>query len=254
VSLPSFTALALDGVPLVKEGDNLAQLVLNALDTSGEALQDDDVLVIASKIVSKAEGCLVQLSEIEPGERAQQLAAITGKDPRMVQLILDESVDVSRASQGVLVVEHHLGFVSANAGIDQSNTSDDPDAALLLPRNPDASARCIQQELETRTGKTIAVVISDTHGRPFRMGNIGVALGVAGMMSLVDKRGEQDLFGRTMQITMQAYGDLVASAAHLLSGEGAEGRPLVLLRGLNLPQGDGRGTDLNRPREHDLYR
>ncbi len=254
MTLPSFTALALTGVPLVQAGDPLSELILNALTASDEMLQDGDVLVIASKIVSKAEGQRVHLSDVTPGDRAHELAEVTGKDPRIVQLILDESVDVSRVSRGVLVVEHRQGFVSANAGIDQSNVHADPDTALLLPRDPDASARAIRQALEDATGARIAVVISDTHGRPFRLGNIGVALGVAGMQALVDKRGETDLFGREMRITLQAYGDLVASAAHLLSGEGAEGRPVVLLRGLDVPPGDGRGSDLNRAREHDLYR
>jgi coenzyme F420-0:L-glutamate ligase/coenzyme F420-1:gamma-L-glutamate ligase len=254
VTLPSFTALALTGVPLVQPGDNLPELILNALNASDEMLQDGDVLVIASKIVSKAEGQQVHLSSVTPDDRAQELAEITGKDPRIVQLILDESVAVSRAARGVLVVEHRQGFVSANAGIDRSNVDDDADTVLLLPRDPDASAREIRQALQEATAKTIAVVISDTHGRPFRLGNIGVALGVAGMLALVDKRGDPDLFGREMRITLQAYGDLVASAAHLLSGEGAEGRPVVLLRGLAVPPGDGRGSDLNRAREHDLYR
>jgi coenzyme F420-0:L-glutamate ligase/coenzyme F420-1:gamma-L-glutamate ligase len=171
-----------------------------------------------------------------------------------VELILQESTMVSRFRKGVLVTEHRLGFVSANSAIDQSNVDDTHSKALLLPSDPDQSARDIREALKQATGHEIAIVITDTHGRPFRMGNIGVAIGIAGMEALLDRRGEHDLFGRELVATVLGYADLLASAAHLIMGEGSEGRPLVLIRGLDYPKGHGRASDLNRPREQDMYR
>jgi coenzyme F420-0:L-glutamate ligase/coenzyme F420-1:gamma-L-glutamate ligase len=194
------------------------------------------------------------LESIEAGERAEELARIVGKDPRMVEIILRESRSVSRAARGVLVTEHRLGFVSANAAIDQSNVDDTQAHILLLPQDPDASARRIRETLQQETGVAPAIIISDTHGRPFRLGNVGVAVGIAGMKALLDQRGEQDLFGRELVATVQGYADLVASAAHLLCGEAAEGRPVILIRGLDYPAGEGSAADLNRPAEQDLYR
>jgi coenzyme F420-0:L-glutamate ligase/coenzyme F420-1:gamma-L-glutamate ligase len=216
-------------------------------------LQDDDVLVVTSKIVSKAEGRRVSLTEIQPGDEARRLAAITGKDERMVELVLRESTEVSRAAPNVLVVRHRLGFISANAGIDQSNVAGDDDSALLLPLDPDASATRIRDGLHALTNAQVGIVLSDSHGRPFRMGNVGVAIGVAGIPALRDLRGSSDLFGRTLKITIQGYADMIASAAGLVSGEGAEGLPVIHIRGLNV-RGDGKASDLNRPAEQDLYR
>lgn len=248
----SLTLHALTGIPLVKPGDDPVQLILDALQDL--TLQDRDVLVISSKIISKAEGRYVDLNTVEPSERAQSLARETRKDARIVELVLRESVFVSRIAPGVLVTQHRLGFISANAGIDQSNVSDNPDMVLLLPQDPDRTAADIRRRLQEATGVQVGVVISDTHGRPFRMGNIGVAIGVAGLAALVDLRGQSDLYGRDLRISLQGYGDLVASAAHLLCGEGDEGRPVVLVRGLMFNATDGKGTDLNRPPEQDLYR
>jgi coenzyme F420-0:L-glutamate ligase / coenzyme F420-1:gamma-L-glutamate ligase len=258
----AFTAVALPDVPLIQPDDDLVAVILASLQQADLALQHNDVLVIASKIVSKAEGRYVSLADVTPSTEAQAVATETRKDPRVVELVLRESRQISRKAPHVLVVEHRLGFISANAGIDQSNIDsadhDKPDGdtgrVLLLPTDPDASARDIRQRLRAVTGALTAVIISDTHGRPFRLGNVGVAIGVAGMRALVDLRGNVDLYGRPLAITMQGYADMVASAAHLLSGEGAEGRPLVLLRGLTLPQGDGQASDLYRPPEQDLYR
>ncbi len=254
LGLPSFTAVALPGIPLIKPGDNLAQLILAAVERAAMILQTRDVLVISSKIVSKSEGRFVRLADVAPGETAQQLATETHKDPRLVELALQESRGISRKTKGVLVVEHRLGFVSAMAGIDQSNVDETHENALLLPIDPDASARHIRSELQEKTGVAAAIVISDTHGRPFRMGNVGVAIGVAGMQAVTDLRGTPDLFGRKLEITTQGYADMVASAAHLLCGEAGEGRPVILLRGLELPEGDGHATDINRPAHMDLYR
>lgn len=252
--LPAFTAFALPDIPMVQSGDDITQLILNALTRANQSLQTGDVVVIASKIISKSEGQLVKLSDVEPSEEAQTLAEETRKDPRIVELVLRESNSVSRKSKGVLVVEHRLGFVSANAGIDQSNIQDGDTHALVLPKNPDESAAKIRDELQTSSGETVAVVITDTHGRPFRLGNVGIAIGVAGMFALKDMRGKKDLFGRPLAITQQGYADMVASAAHLLSGEGAEGLPVIIIRGLQYPQGDGLASHLNRPPENDLYR
>jgi coenzyme F420-0:L-glutamate ligase/coenzyme F420-1:gamma-L-glutamate ligase len=250
----SLTIVALPGIPLVQPGDDLVRIILDALKRAGLTLESGDALVVTSKIVSKAEGCLVDLRSIQPSKRAEQLAEETRKDPRIVELVLRESRAISRAAPGVIVTQHRLGFTSANSGIDQSNVNGTDDTALLLPLDPDASARAIRVRLKEITGANVGVVISDSHGRPFRMGNVGVAIGVAGMPALLDLRGQPDLFGRELKISMQGYADLVASAAHLLSGEGNEGRPIMLLRGLHYPPIDGHAADLNRPPEQDLYR
>jgi len=251
---PSFTVMALPGIPLIQRGDDLAQLILDALSRAGLNLQTGDALVVTSKIVSKAEGRLVDLREIRPGQEAERLAAETRKDPRIVELVLQETRLISRKAPGVLVVQHRLGFVSANAGIDQSNVGVGEDHVLLLPLDPDASAEAIRARLRDATGADVGIVISDSHGRPFRMGNVGVAIGVAGMPALLDLRGRPDLFGRELKISIQGYADLVASAANLLTGEADEGRPVVHLRGLGFPPMEGQGSDMNRPPEQDLYR
>jgi coenzyme F420-0:L-glutamate ligase/coenzyme F420-1:gamma-L-glutamate ligase len=249
----SLTLTALPGIPLIQQGDDLALVIYHAAKRANVALMDTDVLVVTSKIVAKAEGRRLSLSDVVPGEEAQRLAAITGKDARMVEMVLRESTEVSRAAPNVLVVRHRLGFVSANAGIDQSNVAGDEDSALLLPLNPDASAARIRDGLQRLTNAQIGVVLSDSHGRPFRMGNVGVAVGVAGIPALRDLRGSSDLFGRALRITIQGYADMIASAAGLVSGEGAEGLPVIHIRGL-IAHGEGKASDLNRPAEQDLYR
>ena len=252
--MTQLTLTALRGIPLVQPGDDLARLILDALTASDLTLQPTDALVVTSKIVSKAEGRIVALRDVAPGERARELAAQTGKDPRVVELVLQESRGVSRVAPNVLVVEHRLGFVSANAGIDQSNLEGGDERVLLLPIDPDESARAIRHRLLEATGVAIGVIISDSHGRPFRLGNVNVAIGVAGMPALIDLRGQPDLFRRTLRISIQGYADMVAGAAGLLTGEGAEGLPVVLVRGLTYPEIDGRARQINRPAEHDLYR
>jgi coenzyme F420-0:L-glutamate ligase / coenzyme F420-1:gamma-L-glutamate ligase len=250
----ALTIFALPGIPLIQEGDDLVAVILASLERAGVSLQNGDALVISSKIVSKSEGRFVDLETVIPTEEAEQLAEETRKDPRIVEMALRESVRVSRKSMGVLVTQHNLGFVSAMSGIDQSNVGLGDDVILLLPEDPDKSAAQLRQRLKEQTGADVAVVISDTHGRPFRMGNVGVAIGVSGMPALLDLRGQQDLFGRTLRITQSGYGDMVASAAHLLCGEGAEGLPIIFMRGLNFEKIEGRANDLNRPPEMDLYR
>lgn len=253
-SAPALALTALPGLPLIAAGDDLAALTLAALARAGIALQDGDVLVITSKIVAKAEGRRVDLRTITPSARALELAAVTDKDPRIVELVLRESVEVSRAARHVLVVRHRLGFVSANAGIDQSNVTGDDETVLLLPSDPDAAAAALRERLCADTGAAVGIVISDSHGRPFRLGNVGVAIGAAGLPALRDLRGTPDLTGRTLKISVQGYADMIASAAALLSGEGAEGLPIVHVRGLNFTETAGRAADLVRPPDHDLYR
>ncbi len=248
------TAIALPGIPLIEPGDDLASVIVNGLDRAGLRLLAGDALVITSKIVSKSEGRIFNLQEVQPSSQAVEVARETRKDPRIVELVLRESRMISRHAPNVLVTQHRLGFVSANSGIDQSNVGLGEDVVLLLPVDPDESAHRIRTQLGHLTGVEPGVVISDSHGRPFRMGNIGVAIGVAGMPALVDLRGRPDLFGRELKISIQGYADMVASTANLLTGEADEGRPIVLLRGLNYPAQNGRAIDLYRSPEHDLYR
>jgi len=249
----ALTITPIRGLPMIQPGDDLAALIVEAIHNQGISLQDNDVLVITSKIVSKAEGKYVDLKSVTPREEAQQLAQETHKDPRIVELVLQESVMVSRKAPGVLVTQHRLGFVSANAGIDQSNISNSQEHVLLLPDDPDKSAQALRQAIKHATSVDVGIVISDSHGRPFRLGNTGVAIGLAGLPALLDLRGNTDLFGRVLQASILAYADLIASAAHLVSGEGAEGIPVVHIRGLSR-MGDSRASELNRPPELDLYR
>lgn len=254
MSAPKLVAHAIPEIPLIKAGDDIVAIIISRAESAALQLQSGDVLVIASKIVAKAEGRYLALASICPSPEAGALAAETGKDARLVELILSESQRVSRKRKGVLVTEHRLGFVSANAGIDQSNIKGGDEAALLLPLDPDGSADRIRAGLRQRLGVDLAVVISDTHGRAFRVGNVGVAIGVSGLPSVQDLRGSRDLYGRALEVTQVAYADLVASAAHLLCGEADEGLPAVLIRGLNFQSANGRATDMIRAAEHDLYR
>ncbi len=235
----------------------MAALLLQALDRAGQTLRDGDVLAVAQKIVSKAEGRQVRLAAVTPSARAEEVAAVVGKDARLVELILRESTAVSRLAPGVLIVRHRLGFTSANAGIDRSNVqthSGEEEAVLLLPLDPDASAVALREALRAATGAAAGVVITDSHGRPFRLGTVGVAIGVAGLPALWNRRGEADLYGYRLQHTDVGLADEIAAAAGLLMGQAAEGLPAVLLRGLRLPPAGGRATDLVRPDELDLYR
>jgi coenzyme F420-0:L-glutamate ligase/coenzyme F420-1:gamma-L-glutamate ligase len=247
------------GFPMVGVDDDVAALTAAAVTASGLTLSSGDILVVTSKIVSKAEGCVVDLATVEPSARALELAEITGRDPRLVEVVLGESVGVSRAVQGALIVRHRLGFTSANAGIDHSNLGSEGEEVLLLPLDPDASARRIRKRIVEDTGVDVGIVISDTHGRPFRVGNVGVAIGVAGVPALLNLRGEPDLFGHRLTATDVPLADQLATAAGLISGEGAEGVPVVLVRGLQYPGRDprqaelSRAADVIRPMSRDLY-
>ena len=245
---------ALAGIPLVKEGDDIAGLILNGLAASGLLLRRGDVLVIAQKIVSKAEGRVVDLRGVTPSPRAKQLAAEVDKDPRLVELILRESTEVVRHRKGVLVVAHRSGIVLANAGIDASNVAGDEHHVLLLPEDCNRSCRDIRARLGVRTRVEPAVLIIDSLGRAWRNGTVGVALGAAGLPALLDLRGTADLFGRELRSTEVGIADEIAAAASMLMGQAGEATPVVLLRGLNLPEADGSATDLIRARELDLFR
>lgn len=251
----SLTLVSLPGIPLIKAGDDLPQIILEAYQRSNHTPQDDDILVVTSKIVSKAEGRRLDLRTVTPSPRAIEIAAQTDKDPRLVEVALGEAEEISRMRKGVMITRHKLGFVSANAGIDHSNVgADGEDWILLLPVDPDRSAHQIRDRIKTVSGATVGVVISDTHGRPFRLGNIGVAVGVAGLPAVIDLRGREDLFKRKLQYTDIAFADELTAAADLLSGQAGEGLPVTLIRGLKIPPGEGKASDLNRPREMDLYR
>jgi len=244
----------LAGIPLVKAGDDIAGLVLDGLAASGLSLQRGDVLVIAQKIVSKAEGRIVDLRTVTPSPCAAQLAAEVDKDARLVELILSESTEVVRQRKGVLVVAHRTGIVLANAGIDASNVAGDEHHVLLLPEDCNRSCRDVRALLGARTGIEPAVLIIDSLGRAWRNGTVGVALGAAGLPALLDLRGTPDLFGRELRSTEVGIADEIAAAASMLMGQAGEGTPVVLLRGLNLPDADGSAADLIRPREIDLFR
>ena len=250
------TLTPLPNFPHVQPGDDLVPLILDSLTAAQLTLQNGDILVIAQKIISKAQGRLVCLSAITPTPHATQLAAEVGKDPRLVELILQESTAVSRHAPGVLVVRHRLGFVSANAGIDRSNvrqTEGEDETVLLLPQDPDATAEQLRLALHAHTGAYVGLVITDSHGRPFRQGTVGVAIGVAGIPALWDRRGEPDLYGYALRHTTVGTADEIASAASLLMGQAAEGTPVIHLRGLHLPPHPGRAADLIRPASQDLY-
>ncbi len=247
--------IGLSGVPLIDTGDDLPAVLAQAVRQSGLSLQDGDVLAVTSKIVSKAEGRWADLNTIVPDAHARQVAQECGKDPREVALILSESSSISRLRRGLLITEHRLGFVSANAGIDHSNTRPGEQWRLLLPENPDASARLLRERLSAEFGARIAVVICDSHGRPFRLGTIGVAIGSAGLPALWDLRGRPDLFGTALQVTEVGFADEIAAAAGLVLGQADEAIPAVILRGLSFPVDEHAcAADLIRPREMDLYR
>lgn len=262
VSAGSLVLRSLPGLPIVAPGDDLGALAADGLARVGIALSDCDVLVVTSKVVSRAEGRFVDLATVTPSARARELGAAVGKDARLVELILQESVAVSRTAPGVLIVRHRLGFVAANAGIDQSNAmlaGAPPESGpwvLLMPVDPDASAARIRAALADMTGADIGVIISDSMGRPFRLGTVGAAIGVAGMPALVDHRGDPDLSGRTLEHTITALADQVAAAADLVAGQGAEGRAMIHVRGLSWPrdgQPGGSARALVRAAEEDLY-
>jgi len=265
----SLTLTPLVGIPLIQPGDDLAAIILQALQESKVQLVDGDILVLAQKIVSKAEGCLVNLATVDPSTKAVVYAAETEKDPRLMELILRESNAVLRTRWGLIIVEHRLGFVCANAGIDHSNVSpplsDDEgqgmlasgsseDWVLLLPENPDNSAADLRAKLEAESGVRLGVMIIDSHGRAWRMGTVGVCIGLSGLPALEDLRGKSDLFGYQLRFTEVGVADELAAAASLMMGQVAEGIPVVHVRGFPYPLREANLKELLRPEEKDLFR
>lgn len=252
----SLTLTAIPDIPEVASGDDLAQVLLSALVRSGLSMEAGDVVVVAQKIVSKAEGRFVHLATVEPSPRALELAPIADKDPRLVELILRESREVLRVKTGVIIVEHHLGLVMANAGIDQSNVPGraGEDIALLLPQDPDGSAQRLRQDLRSACGTDVGIVINDSFGRAWRNGVTGVAIGVAGIAALVDLRGRPDRDGRRLRVTEVAAADELAAAASLVMGQADEGSPAVIARGFPYARREGSARELVRPRAEDLFR
>ncbi len=256
--MTQMTLTALPGFPLVKPGDDLLALTLAGLAAAGLGLQDGDVLAFAQKVVSKAEGRLVDLAAVTPSARAHELAAVTQKDPRFVEVVLRESREVLRARYNTLIVEHRLGFVCANAGVDRSNVgphgAGQPEILLCLPANPDATCQRLRAGLRAATGADVGVLINDSHGRAWRQGTVGVAIGAAGLPALLDLRGRPDLFEYALQVTQVGLADELAAAASCLMGQADEGRPVIHIRGVPYPLRDGNAQELIRPRDMDLFR
>ncbi len=299
----SLTLTPLPNIPFIRPGDDLADMILSSVHAAGLRIEDNDIFVLGQKIVSKAEGRMVNLNTVKPGDQARNLARQTEKDPRLVELMLQESTAVLRTRPGTIIVEHKLGFVCANAGIDHSNVgsplpaedrkavrrmaqhqgtapgnlagrllqeiahseypeanqSGGPSAAadewvLLLPANPDSSANKIRAKLEANTGKRLGVMIIDSHGRAWRLGTVGMCIGLSGLPGIVDERGWRDLFGYTLRITMVGVADELAAAASLMMGQAAEGTPVIHVRGFPYPLREGTFQELIRPKEQDLFR
>ena len=246
---------AIPHIPEIQPGDDLAHVILRALEAADMNLQTGDVLVITQKVVSKAEECWVDLTDVEPTRRAQQVAANTGKDPRLVEVILRQSRGVIRWRKGVLITETNHGWICANAGVDRSNVATpDREVVLTLPEDPDRSAREIRAALMEATHADVAVIISDTHGRAWRLGTVNLAIGIAGMDPILDVRGQKDRFGYTMRVTRIARADELSAAAGLLSGQAGEGLPVVRIRGAHYTRSDGQAVDMQRPIDKDLFR
>lgn len=248
----------LQHIPIIHQGDNLVEIVLSSLEKNNLALSDQDILVFAQKIISKSEGRAVNLVTVTPSQRAVELGMQIDKDPRLVELVLCESREVLRTRPGTIIVEHKLGFVCANAGIDHSNVAGAGDSneewVLLLPEDPDRSADALRKGIQDRTGKKIGVLVIDSHGRAWRNGTVGVAIGLAGMPGLEDLRGHPDLFDFKLRITQVGVADELAAAASLVMGQAAEGTPVVHVRGFPYPLREGMLTELIRPKDQDLFR
>jgi coenzyme F420-0:L-glutamate ligase/coenzyme F420-1:gamma-L-glutamate ligase len=246
--------IAVENLPLIKKGANIAELICNAAKKQNTPIQEKDVIVVTHVAVSKAEGNIVNLDEVSPSEWAKEIAQKTGKEPALVEVILRETKEIVRLGTNSLITETKNGIVCANAGVDRSNVEGERTVALL-PKNPDASAQKIRQKIKSLTGCDVAVIVSDTHGRPLRMGEINVAIGVAGIKPIRDRRGEKDLFGYVLRIKQTAVADELASAAELVIGQANEGIPVAIIRGYNYQTVESASaTELTRPKEKDLFR
>jgi coenzyme F420-0:L-glutamate ligase/coenzyme F420-1:gamma-L-glutamate ligase len=246
--------IAIQNMPLIREGDNIAEIIVNSAQKQGTPLREKDIIVITHKIISKAEGNLVNLEKVSPSERAIEVAHKTEKDPKFVEIVLRETKEIVRLGRNSLITETKNGTICANAGIDKSNIEGKGNIALL-PKQPDKSAREIRRKIKKLTNQDVAVIISDTHGRPLRMGEINVAVGIAGMKPTKDRRGEKDLFGYVLRVKQTAVADEIASAAELVIGQADEGRPVAIVRGYAYTRAEKTSAkDLIRPREADLFR
>lgn len=257
MSARRLTLSTIDGIPLVRPGDDLASLLLDALSSSGDSLEDGDILVIAQKIFSKAQGRYVSIADVTASTEAEKLAIEVDKDPRIVELILSESSEVVRHRPGVLIVAHKLGFVMANAGIDASNVAEggeDDDRVLLLPVDPDGDCAKLRAEIKDRAGAEVVVIMNDSVGRAWRSGTTGIAIGVAGMPAILDLRGDDDLFGRELKVSIVGIADELAAAASILQGQAAEGAPAVIIRGYSVDGEHTTGQALIRDKDEDLFR
>lgn len=245
-------------IPFLQKGDDLAQIILTGLEKEGVALQDNDILVVTQKIISKSEGRYVNLSQVTPSQKAQDLAAVCKKDPRLVEVILSESNSVLRCVKDVLIVEHKLGFVCANAGVDHSNVGREEDGEhtwyLMLPKDPDASARKIREFFKAKKNVDIGILVIDSHGRAWRNGIAGTSIGTAGVPELVDMRGQPDLFGNELRITIIAAADELAAAASLMMGQADECTPVVHVSGFPYKLAESSIKDVIRPKSKDLFR
>ena len=248
--------IALPNFPMVEPGDNLVSQIIQSLASDYLSLQNGDVLVIAQKVISKSENRYAHLNQVVVGAEAEALAPKINKDPRLVQLILDESIEVVKHRPGAVIVEHRLGYVHANAGIDQSNISSNPEdpRVLLLPIDPDASAAQLRTQLLAETGAEVAIIINDSAGRAWRNGTLGFAIGTAGFEPVIDMIGQKDLFGRALEVTTVAVADELAAGASFMMGQAAEAVPVVLVRGANLRRAETGSSSLIRARDQDLFR
>jgi len=246
--------IGIEDMPIIKTGDNIAKLVCTAAEKQGSPIQDGDVLVVTHVVVSRAEGRVVNLDKVVPSEFAKTIAEQYKKDPALVEVVLCESKSIRRMGDGKLITETKHGFVCANSGIDKSNVPEERKVALL-PEDPDHSAEEIRREIRRLTGCDVAVIVSDTHGRPLREGEINIAIGVAGISPIKDRRGEKDLFGYVLRVKRTAIADELASAAEFVIGQADEGIPVAIIRGYDYPKSeDAKATDLVRPKEQDLFR
>jgi coenzyme F420-0:L-glutamate ligase/coenzyme F420-1:gamma-L-glutamate ligase len=246
--------IAVEGLPLINSGDNLGQLIVEATKKQDTPIQEKDIIVVTHVVVSKAEGNVINLDNVKPSERAKEIAQKTNKDPAMVEVILQKTRDIVRIGENSIIAETNSGIICANAGVDRSNVSGDRNV-VPLPENPNASAQNIRQEIKRLTGVDVAVIVSDTHGRPFRMGEINVAVGVAGLKPIRDRRGEKDLFGYVLRIKQTAIADELSSAAELVIGQASEGIPAAIIRGYDYKADEnGSAGNLTRPKEKDLFR
>ncbi|MBU7025191.1 MAG: coenzyme F420-0:L-glutamate ligase [Theionarchaea archaeon] len=242
------------GVPLIKEGDDIPGILLDCLKKSGITLEDSDVIVVAQTIISKAEGNIIDLREVTPSEKAQELSEYTGKDPRLCEVILRETVEIIRVGKGPVIAETKHGLICASCGIDHSNVAGDLDHVITLPEDSDASAQEIRERIGKETGKEVAVIVNDTQGRPLRAGAVGTAIGLAGLLPIWVRAGETDLYGYVLEASPIAIADELASAASILQGQSNEGVPIVIIRGATYVKGEGSARGLQRDREKDLFR